>query len=284
MIKLKMLTLKLLSSHCYTYLVLTIGFSLFTNTTIQAQDDWVEYITMKDKGVMSIAIDINADNDKSNYKSLLIVGTRFKPCFKNGFPKEEGLDKLFTYSDSTSAVINKRTQNRLVGIITYQCMGFDVYYVKDTLDIRTNLNKLIQKNFDPQGAYIDIEKDEVWKYYYNFLFPRGSSVEFIFNQDYLHDLVLQGDDLEGVRKVNHWLYFKSVKSRSAVGERLKEFHFSLDSIAYKKDFDLPYQLNISRHDSINPKSIDRLTAILLKLCAASEAQYDGWGTEVKVLE
>jgi len=279
-----MLTLKLLSSHCYTYLVLTIGFFLLTISSIQAQEDWVEYITMKDKGVMSISIDLGVDMAKPNYKNLLIIGTRYRSCLKNGFPKEEGLDKLYAYSDSTSAVINKSTKNRLVGIITYQCMGFDVYYLKDTLDIRTNLNKLIQRNFSVQDAYIEIKMDKSWNYYYGFLYPKNMSLEFLFNQEYLNDLVLQGDDLKGLRKVNHWLYFPGVKSRNAVGEGLEELNFSLESIAYKKESKIPYELKISRNDSINPDSIERLTTFLRVLCTSQKGQYDGWSTEVKALE
>ena len=221
---------------------------------------------------------------KPNYKNLLIVGTRFKSCLKNGFPKEEGLDKLYAYSDSTSAVINKSTKNRLVGIITYQCIGFDVYYVKDTLDIRTNLNKLIQENFSVPDAYIDIKKDKSWNYYYDFLYPKNLSLEFLFNQDYLRDLVLQGDDLKGLRKVDHWLYFPGVNLRNTAGERLKELDFSLDAIDYKKDSKIPYELKISRNDSINPESIERLTTFLRVLCASQKGQYDGWSTEVKALE
>lgn len=279
-----MLTLKLLSSHYNSYLVLIIGFFLLTNTTVEAQEDWVEYITMKDKGVMSIAIDLSVDMAKPNYKNLLIVGTRYRSCLKNGFPKEEGLDKLYAYSDSTSAVINKSSKNRLVGIITYQCMGFDVYYVKDTLDIRTNLDTLVQKNFSATDAYVEIKKDKSWNYYYDFLYPKNISIEFLFNQEYLHDLVLQGDDLKGLRKVNHWLYFSGVKSRNTAGERLKELNFSLDAIAYKKESKTPYELKISRHDSINPDSIEQLTTMLRLLCASQKGQYDGWSTEVKALE
>jgi len=265
-------------------LVLTIGFFLLTNTTLQAQEDWVEYITMKDKGVMSIAIDLSVDMAKPNYKNLLIVGTRFKSCLKNGFPKEEGLDKLYAYSDSTSAVIKKSTKNRLVGIITYQCMGFDVYYVKDTLDIRTNLNKLIEESFSVSDSYVEIKKDKSWNYYYDFLYPKNLSLEFLFNQEYLNDLVLQGDDLKGLRKVSHWLYFPGVNLRNSAGERLEKLNFSLDAIAYKKESKTPYELKISRNDSISPDSIDRLTTFLRVLCASQKGQYDGWSTEVKALE
>ena len=103
-------------------------------------------------------------------------------------------------------------------------------------------------------------------------------------QEYLNDLVLQGDDLKGLRKVNHWLYFPGVNLRNAAGKRLKELNFSLDAIAYKKESKTPYELKISRHDSISPDSIDRLTTFLRVLCASQKGQYDGWSTEVKGIE
>lgn len=276
-----MLTLKLLRLNFYKFLALCLGFFLFPDTPVNAQD-WVEYISMKDKGVMSIAIDLSVDMSKPNYKNLLIVGTRFKSCLKNGFPKDQGLDELFNFSDSTSAVINKSTRNRLVGIITYQCMGFDIYYIKDTLEVRTNLNKVIDDHFKVSETYVNIKRDKTWEYYYSYLYPPNFSLEFIYNQDYLRDLVLQGDDLKGLRKVNHWMYFKNVNKRNKAGDQLKKLKFSLDSIGYKKERKLPYELKISRKDSIDPESILQLTTMLRLLGGSFDAKYDGWGTELKI--
>lgn len=277
-----MLTLKLFRLNFYKFLALCLGFFLFPDAPVNAQEDWVEYISMKDKGVMSIAIDLSVDMSKPNYKNLLIVGTRFKSCLKNGFPKDQGLDELFNFSDSTSAVINKSTRNRLVGIITYQCMGFDIYYIKDTLEVRTNLNKVIDDHFKASETYVNIKRDKTWKYYYSYLYPPNFSLEFIYNQDYLRDLVLQGDDLKGLRKVNHWMYFKNVNKRNKAGDQLKKLKFSLDSISYKKESKLPYELQISRKDSIDPESILQLTTMLRLLGGSFDAKYDGWGTELKV--
>ena len=101
------------------------------------------------------------------------------------------------------------------------------------------------------------------------------------DQNYLHDLVLQGDDLQGIRKVNHWIYFKSVKKRNLFGKKVKELEFSLDSIAYRRERSFPYELTISRQDSIDPVSIYRITSMLRILSNATIGQYDGWSTEIK---
>ncbi len=211
---------------------------------------------------------------------MLIVGAQFNKCLKNGFPTEDGLEDVFTFSDSTAIIIDKTTPNKLVGFLTYQCMGFDVFYVKDTVGLRDELTKVLEKNFSNRRPYIEIRRDKSWDYYRNYLYPRDFSAEFLIDQDYLHDLVLQGDDLKGLRKVNHWLYFKNVEKRNLFGKKMKKLDFSLDSIAYKKDKALPYELTISRKDSIVPISVYKLTFMLRSFSASMSGQYDGWSTEV----
>lgn len=249
-----------------------------------AQDDWIEYVSIKDKGVMSTSLDLSFDLGKPNYKNLLLVGGKFKKCLKNGFPSEESLTDLYAFSDSTAVTIDRITPNRLVGYITYQCMAFDVFYVKDTVDLRSGLQKQFDSNFVKTRNFIEIKKDAKWAYYGNFLYPKNFSSEFLIDQDYLHDLVLQGDDLQGLRKVNHWIYVKNLEKRKVLAKKLERLNFSLDSIAYKKDFELPYQMTISRQDSIDPISVFELTTLLRKISDSVNGYYDGWSTEVKPVE
>jgi len=115
--------------------------------TLQAQDDWIEYVSIKEKGPMSVSLDLKLDLIKPNYSNLLIVGGQFKNCLNNGFPSEDSLDKIFAFSDTTLVAIDKITKNRLAGYITFQCMTFDVFYVKDTLNLRAELNKTFFDNF-----------------------------------------------------------------------------------------------------------------------------------------
>ena len=269
-----------LSLKKLTFCFLTLIFYFSSIVSSFAQGDWIEYVTMKNNGVMSISLDLSFDQAKPNYKNLLVVGGQFQNCLKNGFPTEEGLDDVLSVSDSSAVIIDKITPNRLIGFITYQCMGFDIFYVKDTVGLRSELTKMFKNNFSQIKPYVEIKRDKPWDYYHNYLYPQDYSAEFLVDQDYLHDLVLQGDDLKGLRKVNHWLYFKDVDKRNRLSKTLKKLQFSLDSIAYKKDNYLPYQLTISRQDSIDPFSIYKLTTMLRSLSASAKGQYDGWSTEV----
>jgi hypothetical protein len=246
-----------------------------------AQEDWVDYVTEKDKGVMSISLDLSLDLSRPRYNNLILIGGQFVNCMGNGFPTEEGLQDLMDFSDSMANAVDEVTSNRLVGFITYKCMGFDVYYVKDTVGLRNNITSVIEENYNDLQTYIEIKKDKSWVYYNDYMFPRDFSAQFLIDQNYLHSLVLQGDDLQGLRNVNHWIYFKSLKKRNSFEKKLTNLKFSLDSIAYKKDRNYPYELIFSRQDSITPVSIYRLTSMLRSLSAPLNGQYDGWSTEVK---
>ena len=163
-------------------------------------------------------------------------------------------------------------------------MAFDVFYVKDTNNLRENLNKMIERNFNRNEIYLDIKKDKNWKYYADYLYPRNFSSEYLIDQDYLNDLVLQGDDLQGLRQVKHWMYFKNLEKRKQFGDKIKKLAFSLESISYNRDDPYPYQLGASRKDSITPESIYKLTSMLRALSGSLGGVYDGWSTDEKKKE
>lgn len=260
--------------------VLPAFFIFITSFSAHAQDEWIDYVVAKDTGVLSVSMDLKYYVQKPNYKNLLIVGTEFKPCMKNGFPEPDSLDGLFSFSDSTAAVINRITRNELVGILTYKCLAFDVYYVKDTLGIRENLGTMMQRGFENSELYLTLKRDRNWDYYFTNLLPVNLSEDFLIDHEYLNNLVLLGDDLQGLRKVRHWIYFKNLKQRIKMSEKLESLKFSLDSIKYNRERLFPYELQVSRMDSITPKKVSELTRLMKVLSQVYQARYDGWGTEV----
>lgn len=248
---------------------------------VLAQEEWVNYVSMKGDKALSVSLDLSFELNRPNYKNLVIVGSRFNPCMKNGFPDEKSLPDLYAYSDSIAMTIHRNGPHRLVGYLTYQCLAFDVFYVRDTIGLRDMLTNTIKENYGKVRSYIDIKRDRNWMYYWNFLYPTSFSSEFLIDQQYLNDLALQGDDLLGRRKVNHWIYFKKLKDRNKMAGKLEKLGFSLDSIAYRREKPLPFQLTISRLDYIVPDSIYELTTYLRKLSSSMEAEYDGWSTVLK---
>jgi len=268
-------------------------FIFFGNTLITySQESWEAYIVNREKGVMSIAVDMELKYGKPNYKNLLIVGTNTNKCLKNGYPTNEGLGELFVFSDSIANTIDKLTKNKLAGIITYQCAGFDVFYVKDTTNLKKSIDTLLLKEFKNAKNYLVIENDKHWNYYYNTLYPKDISNDFFVNHELLNQLVFEGDDLTEPRKVKHWFYFDTERRKEKFIEKIKELDFAIDSVTYKKDkkfsYDsygytrektYPFEVQVSRKDSINPEYISEFTFLLNNLSKMFSGRYDGWGTE-----
>ncbi len=239
----------------------------------------MDYVVERDSNMMTVSLDLKYYLSKPNYKNLLIVGTGFKPCMNNGFPLPESLEYIYSFSDSTAALVERITKNELVGIMTYKCLAFDVYYVKDTVGIREGVESMAQEVFSENSTYLTIRNDRNWQYYFEYLLPPGMSEDYLLDQKYLYDLVLMGDDLQGMRKVSHWFYFRKLKQRQRLSERLESLKFSIDSINYFRDRSLPYELQVSRLDSISPVKIRELTSMLSILSEIYGGLYDGWGTE-----
>lgn len=269
---------------------------IFFSLTIFAQENWETYLVKKEKGLMTISVNMDLNLTKPNYNNLLIVGTSTSKCLKNGYPDTEGLEELYVFSDSLALAIDKATKSKLAGIITYQCAGFDVFYVKDTIGLRESIDETIFNNFSQAKNYNVISRDKDWNYYKNSLYPMDLSEDFFMNQDFLRQLVEEGDDLSEPQILKHWIYFNKANNRSKFIDEIKNLNFTIDSVNYKKDKTFlvgqntiyynyakirsyPYEVKISRKDSIGPATISKLTQLLQVAAKGYKGKYDGWGFE-----
>lgn len=250
---------------------------LFCFTFSYAQDDWGNYVIEKEKGIMAVTVNYRYMMGKPNYKNLVLVGKRTNKCFKNGVPNSDGLEEIYGFSDAVAEIITKSTKkNRLVGILTYQCTGFDVYYVKDTINLRNKMDSLYQKDFPNSKKYLVIKRDKKWEYYKDVLYPKDVSEAFFMGQDLLNQLFFEGMDLTKKRKISHYLYFKKEKNRKNFLEKIKTVDFKVDSLNFKKDQDFPYELQMSREDQLYPTFIGELTKVLNSFALTNKGYYDGW--------
>jgi len=267
------------NSKKYNFLLLFI-FSISYSFQLSAQDgSWETYLKKVENNLMEVTVNMDLHFERPNYKNLLIVATKTRQCHKNGFPKPTGLDEFYTFSDSLAYKIQKQTKNKLAGIVTYKCTGFDIYYVKDTTNLRSTINGVFDRSFSNKQNYLIISSDKKWEYFNKKLLPPELSNDFFINHEYLTELAQNGDDLNTLRKVNHWFYFNNLKRRSKFIEKVKILKYAVDSVSYKKDKRYPYQAVLSRKDSVHPKNIGKITKILKQVAQRYYGTYDGWEIE-----
>jgi len=269
----------ILSNSIQFFKYLVAFFFLGSSIVTAQEDDWDSFLAEKEKGIMAITTNYRYVQSKPSYKNLLIVGSNTRKCHKNGAPKSDGLEEIYTFSDSVAQVVNQLTKNRLVGIITYQCSGFDVYYVKDTTNLRASMNKLFHNKFQKHNNYLYIQRDKKWKYFSDILYPKDISDNFFSNQEYLNQLFYKGLDFSKKIKITHWASFKKEKRRLKFIEKIKVLNFKVDSLKLKKETKQPFEVQFSREDNLNLDFINELTRVLGMLSTSYYGYYDGWEIE-----
>ena len=267
-----------------SYILLLVFLFSYSFQMLAQEESWETYIKKAETNLMEVTVNMDLYYERPNYKNLLIVATKTKHCYKNGFPKPIGLEEFYTFSDSLAFKIQKLTKNKLAGILTYKCTGFDIYYVNDTTNLRYEINTVIERNFSNKQNYVIIRPDKKWTYFSETLLPTDLSNDFFINQEYLSQLAQTGDALDQPRIINHWFYFNNSKKRGKFIEKAKILSFSIDSVTYKKEKRYPYQAVISRKDSVHPKSISAITKVLKQLSKRYYGTYDGWEMETILKE
>jgi hypothetical protein len=113
---------------------------------------------------------------------------------------------------------------------------------------------------------------------YRMLFPSESNLERMQNRRLLESLAEQGDMHEVPRKVEHWLHFADEETRTACRDTLTAIEFAVEdeSRLEDEDEDLPYQLVVSRVDSIDSHTINGITLELARVARESGGLYQGW--------
>ncbi len=247
---------------------------------VAQEGTWETYLKKIDNYLMEVTVDMDLYFERPfSYKNLVIIASETKHCYKNGFPKPTGLEEFYTFSDSIALKIQKHTKNKLAGIITYKCTGFDIYYVRDTTSLRSEINTIFEKDFSNKQTYLTIRPDKKWFYFSKKLVPTNLSNEFFVNHEYLTELAQGGDALDTPRKINHWFYFNNIKRRGKFIEKAKVFNYAIDSVVYNKEKRYPYQVLLSKKDSVHPSRISEITAQLLLLSKKYYGKYDGWEME-----
>ncbi|NUG11851.1 ribonuclease E inhibitor RraB, partial [Acinetobacter seifertii] len=97
----------------------------------------------------------------------------------------------------------------------------------------------------------------------------------------IENLQKHGDLLEIARPGHHWIYFKSKHDRVIFIKMIEPLGFEVvqqNKVKEREDF--PYQLQISRIDQVHHQAIDACTLQIQELAQQSNAEYDGWETQV----
>jgi uncharacterized protein (TIGR01619 family) len=124
--------------------------------------------------------------------------------------------------------------------------------------------------------------DPEWRQYRDLLYPLPNQLRRIHNRRVLDVLEEEGDDHGIARIVDHTIYFRSAKQRTAFTDAAADFGFSIQHKPEdSKSTERPFFLNLVRSDIVAAEHINDVVEKLVELAESFSGEYDGWGCEVQ---
>ena len=125
-------------------------------------------------------------------------------------------------------------------------------------------------------------QDADWSYYRDFLYPDAERVRWMRDRDVVDALEQHGDSLRTERRVDHWVYFGDVESRSRFAEAVHGLGFGI--VELDASSESGPGLQVHRVDSVQLDDIHEVTTTLQELAERYGGEYDGWETSVEGTE
>lgn len=244
----------------------------------QNEEDWDVYMASYDEGAGATTVRMDLINvaPVKDYSFIIIAGVKYEPD-ENGFPLNP-MSELHLIEDSLISALSSK-EVILAGAFTYQGERLSYFYAKDTLGIRSLLEKKYLSHF-PNIKYpaLRIEDDKEWGAYLTFLYPNEDIQNYMGDQAVLNQLAAAGDDMTTPRQIDHWVYFATAEDGKEFVKQVKLEGFQVEKINKLEDRELPFQLQFFKESKIDLDSVYELTTHLRLLAKKYNGDYDGWET------
>lgn len=249
-------------------------------------EEWDFYFARINDAPASIFIDlgIRADVPVEKRPWLLWVWVPLQSPKTDGLATNEEARVLNEIGTALDASISATCGAQLVARVTGSGRREFYFYAEEPGELegaaRSALNSF--EGYAPEfGSTFQPDWDQ-----YRMLFPSESNLERMQNRRMLESLAQQGDVHEVPRKVEHWLNFADEETRAGCRDTLLAIDFALEDESFldSDDEDLPYQLVVSRVDSVDSHTINGITLELARLARENGGQYKGWDCAVTTEE
>jgi hypothetical protein len=241
-------------------------------------DEWDFYFARLNDAPASIFIDLGIATDVPLEKRpwLLWVWVPLKAPKPDGLATNDEAPVLNDIGTALDASLSVTCGAQLVARVTGTGRREFYFYAEEPGELQAAAASALN-SFDGYSHEYGSTFQPDWDQY-RMLFPSESNLERMQNRRLLESLAEQGDAHEVPRKVEHWLHFADEETRAACRDTLTAIEFAVEdeSRLDDDDQDLPYQLVVSRVDSVDTHTINGITLELARLARESGGLYNGW--------
>jgi len=245
-------------------------------------DDWDFYFARVNDAVSSIFVDlgVRADAPLETRPWLLWVCVRLLTPKDDGLASNEESATLQAMGEALDAMVAPTCGAQLVGRVTGSGRREFYFYAAEPGELPGAVETAM-KNFPDYQVELGSTFQPKWQQYFS-LYPSDNNLERMHNRRQLEALASAGDVHELPRKVEHWFGFRDEAARIACRETLTAIEFEVEgeSRSEEEGEETPFTLIVSRHDSIEGRTINGITIELARLAREYQGVYQGWECSV----
>lgn len=232
-------------------------------------------------GSTTVRMDLIDAAPISEYGYVLVTGIKYETEREDGLPKGDATFKLLhQIGDELEALLKLETESMLVGSFTYNFERLEYFYLKSDEGLKEKIETFYKENYPKETYHLNIKEDKKWEYYTEFLFPNAETQNYMYNQRIINELKEAGDNLTKVRRVDHWMYFRSTEDLERFKEDILKQDFKVEFTGRKGVAKFPYSIQFYTYDKLDIDTITLITASLRNMAENYNAMYDGWETIV----
>ncbi|MGA4719842.1 DUF695 domain-containing protein [Fictibacillus nanhaiensis] len=246
-------------------------------------DNWNFYIDELDENLASFVVDLDVTEEIniSKYKWLFTVKLIVKSPTELGFPDEREDELMGELEYDLMEKLNEEDIIQVGRLTTNGTREF-FYYAKKEKQVKI-IDQLALAIFDKSGYQTEIsnlEEEEPWSFYYEFLYPNEYHLQQMGNRDLVELLEQENDDLEHPREIQHWIEFQTLKDLNAFEQDIHKEGFKTVELEVEKNEEGTFNITISREDSVDYDMIDAVTYLIIETAQKYNGEYDGWESPV----
>lgn len=248
----------------------------------QYKGNWDAYVMQINHKPVSVVVDLDfgTSPEAKEKKNVIIVQLNLKRVQPDGMPVRNEIKTLDSIENRLVSGLASALNAQYTGRYTQVGKRDFYFYSNDTSNCIHHVATVLQ-HFPAYTWAVLVNRDEELSNYLNVLYPTQKEMERIQNRRMVDALHTKGDQLTTARKVDHFLFFKTVADRKKFAGVVQDSGFVVENAGKEIGVkDRPYSLHISRTDKVDYDSIDKVSLYLWELAMHYFGKYDGWETFV----
>jgi len=229
-----------------------------------------------DDGLLNIEIEMQASRYKDEYPWLFSVFVKYDGLDDSSQSYEEFLET------KESLIIGIEYEDKAKYLGSRIIDGWSEFYfcASSAKDLNTMVTAMLK---DSGYAYeSNIIKDKKWNFYETQLFPTALELAHIQSAKIIFLLEEEGDNLNSVRTVEHYLSFETPTAKNRFINTL-----ALDGFSFKDDIDtdeFQHAVALVKEHTVTQDEVKKVVAELFEAVGKEGGFYEGWSTTLVLQE